>query len=337
MTQGEKIRCATRADVAARAGVSVTIVSYVMNDNRYVDQDKRERVLKAARELNYTPNNVALALRGKNSGQILFVVDNPANERLGSLVRGMDRYAYEKGAVVTLCVTRNEPEFVRQVIRRRFDGIVVSSLQLDEEYIKEFVQAGIPVVLLLTHEYEHMPGTARIGTGMKQGARSAVEYLYKKGCRHFLYIDRFSKRNHFSHMSDSRLSGFVEACRELELPWEDRIITGCSSAEGMQEKIAAFARNAPVDAVVGRNDQVACYAMQSLMAIGRRVPEDVRVIGCDDSSICNLVTPSLSSIHLEDDEICREAIRQLYRLRDGEVITDTSHFGIKIIERESTR
>lgn len=330
------IKCATRADVAKRAGVSVTVVSYVMNNNRYVAQDKRERVLRAAQELNYTPNNVALALRGKNSNQILFIVDSPANERLGCLMRGMDQYAYEKGSVVTLCATRNDPEFVRQVIRRRFDGIVVSSSQLDEEYIREFVKAGIPTVLLLTHDYEDVPGTAQIGTGLYNGAKAAVKFLYAKGCRSFLYIDRFSQRNHFSDMNDCRLSGFVQACKDLDLEWRDRIITGCVSGEMIQERIGAFTREHPVDAVLGRNDRMACYAMLQFRKMGWRVPEDVKIIGVDDSSICNLVTPTLTSIHLSDDEICREAISRIYRLRAGEEITDMPYFPFQIIEREST-
>lgn len=331
-----RIKCATRADVAERAGVSVTVVSYVMNNNRYVDQDKRERVLKAARELNYTPNNIALALRGKNSGQILFIVDSPANERLGYLMRGMDQYAYEKGSVVTLCATRNDPEFVRQVIRRRFDGIIVSSLQLDEQYIREFIRSGIPVVLLLTHEYGSVEGAAKIGTGLHHGAQSAVRFLYDKGCRNFVYIDRFSARNHFSDMNDCRLSGFVTACRELGVAWEDRIISGCTDAGMMQDRLEAFAKAHPVDAVVGRNDRVACYAMRGLMKRGYRIPQEVKVVGFDDSSICNLVTPTLTSVHLEDDEICREAIERIYRLRDGEEIKETPHFATTIIERNST-
>lgn len=331
-----RIKCATRADVAERAGVSVTVVSYVMNNNRYVDQDKRERVLKAARELNYSPNNIALALRGKNSGQILFIVDSPANERLGHMMRGMDQYAYEKGSVVTLCATRNDPEFVRQVIRRRFDGIIISSLQLDEQYIREFIQAGIPVVLLLTHEYVSVEGAAKIGTGLKHGAQSAVRFLYDKGCRNFVYIDRFSARNHFSDRNDCRLSGFITACEELGLEWEGRIVSGCVDAQMMQRKLEKFAKAHPVDAVVGRNDRVACYAMQGLMEQGYRVPQEIKVIGFDDSSICNLVTPTLTSIRLEDDGICREAIERIYRLRDGESVAQTPHFATEIIERGST-
>lgn len=332
-----RIRCATRADVAKRAGVSVTVVSYVMNNNRYVDQEKRERVLKAAQELNYTPNNVALALRGKNSGQILFIVDSPANERLGHLMKGMDQYAYDKGAVVTLCATRNDIEFVRQVIRRRFDGIVISSMQFSEEYVQEFVKAHIPTVLLMNRDYPHVTGVAKIGTGLKHGAKGVIHEMYDKGSRNFLYIDRISQRNHFSDMTDSRLSGFVEACQELGVAWEGRIITGCRDADMLNQKIANFVSEHQVDAVLGRNDQMACYAMHQLIRMGYRVPEDVQVIGFDNSSICNLVTPCLSSIQLQDDSICQEAIRLIYSLRDGETIPPTKHFAYQIIQRESTR
>ena len=73
----QKIKCATRADVAREANVSETIVSYVMNNNRYVAAEKRKRVLEAAEKLNYSPNNMALALSGKDSKQLLFIVDTP--------------------------------------------------------------------------------------------------------------------------------------------------------------------------------------------------------------------------------------------------------------------
>ena len=123
----QKIKCATRADVAREANVSETIVSYVMNNNRYVAAEKRKRVLEAAEKLNYSPNNMALALSGKDSKQLLFIVDTPESERLGSMLGSLDKYAYEKGSVVTLCACRNDESFVSRILSRRFDGIVISS------------------------------------------------------------------------------------------------------------------------------------------------------------------------------------------------------------------
>ena len=80
----------TRADVARMAQVSETIVSYVINNNRYVAKDKRQRVEEAIRRLNYRPNNIARALKGKRSNQILFIADNITNEYLRIQVRISD-------------------------------------------------------------------------------------------------------------------------------------------------------------------------------------------------------------------------------------------------------
>lgn len=332
--ENRQIHCATRADVAKRAGVSVTVVSYVMNNNRYVDKEKRERVLQAAKELNYTPNNVALALRGKKSNQILFIVDNPANERLSRLMGGMDRYAYERGSVVTLCATRNDAEFVRHVIRRRFDGIVISSMSLSEEYIQEFVNAGIPTVLLLTHDYQKVTGVQKIGTGLFRGARSAVEHLYRNGCRNIVYMDRISKRQHFSDMTDCRLHGYAERMEELGLRWQDRIVSYCSTNEEAQAKLGSLIEKGMVDGIVGRNDQMACVAMRQVQRMGLRIPEDIQIIGFDNTSVCEFVTPSLTSIQLDDDAICRKAIELIYEPGYDE---EEAHFSHTIVQRDSTR
>ena len=85
----------TRADVAKMAGVSETIVSYVINNNRYVAMEKRKRVEEAVRALNYRPNNIARALKGKHSNQILFIADHITNEYFASIVSEMDKYAYD--------------------------------------------------------------------------------------------------------------------------------------------------------------------------------------------------------------------------------------------------
>ena len=135
---GEKKERVTRADVAELAGVSETIVSYVMNNNRYVAKDKRERVEEAVRLLNYRPNNVARALKGKPSNQILFIADHITNEYFASIVNEMDQYAYDAGYLISLCGNRNTQEFVSQVISRQYDGIIISSGSFQADYVEQF-------------------------------------------------------------------------------------------------------------------------------------------------------------------------------------------------------
>ena len=336
MQKDNEIKCATRADVAKLAGVSVTVVSYVLNNNRYVDKEKRQRVLEAARELHYTPNNIARALKGKSSQHIIFIVDNTTNERFGRLVGEMDKFAYEKGSIVSLCANRNDPEFVRQIIARRFDGVIISSISFSDEYINELVKAGIPVVVLQSREYPDLTGVAKIGTGLYHGTMDCIDYFYRQGRRHMLYIDRVSKRNHFSDMSDNRYRGFVHGMQKHGLPWEEHIITGCTTEEEVQEKLLEYMRHHPLDAIMGRNDHMACIAMKAVQRAGRRIPEDVGIIGCDDSSVCRLVTPSLTSLKMQEEEIARTAVEMLYEMQQGNRTPEPRKFVPCMVVRRST-
>lgn len=334
MSDQQKPFCAKRADVARRAGVSETIVSYVMNNNRYVNEDKRKRVLRAAQELNYTPSNIARALKGKNSQHIIFIVDNTANEQFGRMVGEMHKVAYEKGAIVTLCANRNDEAFVRMVIARRFDGIIISSISFQEMYIRQFVETGNAVVLLQNRKYEDMEDVAQIGTGLYHGMRECVRFLRDKGRRHILYIDRISQRNHFSSLSDNRYRGYIHEMQDSNL--DSRIITGCINEGEVHQAVLEHMKHFPVDAVIGRNDKMACIAMKAVLQSGRRVPDDVAVIGYDNSSVCTLTTPTLTSMQMQEENIARTAVETLYQLRSGRCVPEYHSFAARMIVREST-
>ena len=201
----------TRADVAKMAGVSETIVSYVINNNRYVAKEKRQRVEAAVKALNYRPNNMARALKGKKSNQILFIADHITNEYFAKIVSEMDQYAYDAGYLLSLCANRNTPEFVSQVISRQYDGIIISSASFPAEYTKQFSQAGIPVVMFRRFRHQKSSeGVSVLGTGLYIGAREAVKHLFERGCKHIVYADRISRRGHTSKPDDLRYSGYQD-------------------------------------------------------------------------------------------------------------------------------
>ncbi len=333
----KQVACATRADVAKRAGVSVTVVSYVVNNNRYVDKEKRARVLKAMAELHYQPNSIARALKGKSSNHIIFIADRITNGNFGELMSRMDAWAYEKGYLISLCTNRNTEEFVRQIISRRFDGIVISSISFPENFIQEFIDAGIPVVILQNRDYHQVKGAGFVHTGLYKGARRCVRYLYERGRRNILYLDRISARGHFSTMEDYRLRGFVEQMAELGLPVEGRVITGCVTQEEVIEKIQAHLREHPVDAIFGRNDNMACIGMQAVLAMGLKVPEDVAVMGFDGTDMSRFIQPALTTMEVEKDGVAKAAMEMLYQMHtEGTVPTEPIRFSTRLIERKST-
>ena len=336
---GEKKERVTRADVAELAGVSETIVSYVMNNNRYVAKDKRERVEEAVRLLNYRPNNVARALKGKPSNQILFIADHITNEYFASIVNEMDQYAYDAGYLISLCGNRNTQEFVSQVISRQYDGIIISSGSFQADYVEQFTKAGIPVVVFRRWQRQEYSGrVALLGTGLYQGARKAAEHLIACGCRHIVFADRISRNGHASKPDDLRLRGMVDALEAagMSLP-QDSIISGRHSHEEMAEAVTQKLKSGvKIDGIFGKDDSIAHTAMMAAVQSGFRVPEDIKVVGFDDSSISRFCSPSMTTIRVDQKNIAKTAIDLLTKMVAGEQ-PESVEFDSILIERESTK
>lgn len=329
----------TRKDVAQMAGVSETIVSYVLNENRYVAKEKRERVLKAVERLQYRPNNIARALKGKRTNHILFICDNISNEYFGKVVEEMDRVSYERGLLISLLRGRNDEQFVSQVISRVFDGIVISSTSFEERYVMELIASGIPVVLLMNREYENVGNLAsKIYTGLQNGVKDCVKLLAGQGRQHIVYIDRVSRIHRFSTLDDWRYNGFI--CQMQECGFrvtKENVITGYESEEQLFEGFQKRIRNGlAVDGIVGRNDSLACTAMTAVMGLGLRVPEDVGVIGFDNSRLSSYVTPRLSTVELNKTAIAEAILNAFEQMFSGEGPA-VEYLEAHLIERESTR
>lgn len=336
MTNNKRV---TRADVAKYANVSETIVSYVVNNNRYVDKNKRERVEEAIKVLNYRPNNVARALKGKRSNQIIFIADQITNEYFSRIVSEMDKFAYDKGYLISLCANRNTKEFVSQVISRQYDGIIVSSTSFPEEYVKQFADANIPLVLFMNRRYRNIPeNVGIINSGLYSGARDCIRYLESKGRRHILYLDRISTKGIKSTMDDLRLSGFVDQMRESKLDFNDeRIIAGCCTEEQVEDEIMKRIQNGlKVDGIFGRNDRLACVAISAIKKLNLKIPEDISIIGFDNSSMSRFCSPKLTTMEMQMKEISKAAIDMLEMIISGESGKLEASFKTKLIPREST-
>lgn len=324
--------------VAREAGVSETIVSYVVNNNRYVDKHKRQRVLEAIDRLGYRPNAAARMLKFKKSNHLIFVADHIDNEHFGKLLAEMDRLLYNKGYFISLVQNRNDDEFIQHIISRQFDGVIVSSISMREEHIKTLCDAGVPVVVLMNRDYPDLPEAAgRVYPGLYEGARQCVRHLYAGGGRHIFYIDRISQRNHFSDALDLRLAGFVDEMRALGLSGDDNIITGCKTEEEVVGRIVAMVNSGvPLDAVFARNDRMAVIVMQAVKRLGLSIPGDVSVIGFDNSNLSRNISPPLTTMEINREAVAGAAIavlQSLFKTGSAEPVK----LQTSLIVRETTR
>jgi len=310
-----KLRPITRKDIAEEAGVSETVVSYVINGNRYVLAEKRKRVEEAIEKLNYRPNIMARALKGKQSNHILLVADDIKGEYFGKLMSEIDQLAYKEGYFVTLCEDRDDEDFIQRIYSRFFDGILIGSASFPIENIQRLINASIPVVLLEIRDYSSITGSfGLINTGLYDGAITAVNALYEKGRKNLLFLDRIGGKG--IDTSDWRTKGFLDQTERLEL--NSDVLSGYQNAEELDQMLSEYMKNAPVDGIVGRNDHVALIGMQVCKNAGIHIGMDCSVIGFDDSRSARYSDPPLTSIAINQKEIAKSVIFMLMTLMKKE-------------------
>lgn len=267
----------TRKDVAREAGVSETIVSYVLNKNRYVKEEKRQRVLEVVEKLQYHPNNIARALHGKGSLQILFLAEELSSGYFSELVSQMSRDAYRRGYMISLCESQEEDEFVSQILSRQFDGLFVSASGVTDRELKLLVKSGIPMVLFLNREIScDLRDTVVVDTGLYEGSRECVKHLVKNGCRNFVYLDKTGKQCD----RDIHWKGFFDQIKESEITFaQEQRISGCEDIKKLEKRLQLLLeKNPSVDAIVARYDNLAAVALSVAGRTGRKVPDDHCII-----------------------------------------------------------
>ena len=329
----------TRKDVALSAGVSETIVSYVINNNRYVDKNKRERVEEAIKKLQYRPNAIARSLKSKKSNHIVFLADKIDNEHFGKLIQEMESSFYSKGYFISLTGNRNDDDFIQHIVSRQYDGVIISSISIDEKRIQTLVNAGIPLVVLMNRTYPYLDESiGKIYPGLLTGAERCVRHLYDGGSRNIIYIDRISERENFSDMSDLRLRGYAGEMEKLGLGYNpDNVITGLRNAEELAREIRKrFSRKERPDGIFARNDNMAAVAMTVLRGMDIKIPEETAVIGFDNSNLSRYTSPALTTMEINRSLIASTAVTMMEKLMAGEKVSP-AELQTKLIIRESTR
>ncbi|MCY1151755.1 MAG: LacI family DNA-binding transcriptional regulator [Sphaerochaetaceae bacterium] len=313
------IKRVTRKDVAERANVSPTIVSYVINNNRYVDSEKRKRVEKALKELGYKPNAIARALKGKQSNHILFIVDDLQSEHFSKIMKQMDSWAFENNYFISLCESRNSDSFVNQVHQRYFDAILIASGTFKQKYIQALINTQIPIVILEMRKYDKLSGDfGLINTGLYEGARLCCKTLIEKQRDKLLFIDSFESMSFTkSTKNDFRYKGFID---ELKMhnyveSINYKIISSCKNEKELQLKLEEVINSGfKVNGVFGRTDSVAIHTMYKLIDMGYRIPKDCSIIGVNNARISRYTTPQVTTLDINREAIGKSIIKILEQL-----------------------
>lgn len=328
-------RPATVADVAALAGVSTQTVSRVANGVKTVRKDNRERVLAAMRKLNYQPNLAARMLQQPRAGILGVATYNTFVSGQVNILHGITDEARERDQLVTLMnFDENGGEtfetIVEKMLAQPVDGVIFVAgwLAVDPPMVDIPPTKKLTVVTAL----QDIPYST-VGSCPRAYGRHTVEYLIERGHRNIVHLAGPGR----SLVAQMRVQGYEDAMAAHGLAFRPVIYGDWTADSGFSAGLE-LSRQRDVSAVYASNDAMANGLIQALELCGRSVPEDISVIGTDDSLVGFVPNLRLTTVHLGAYEVGRLAVRKtLEAIRTGSDEVFHELVDTTIVERETVR
>jgi len=323
----------TIKDVAERAGVSVTTVSRVLNNRGYISEATRKKVYKAMEELDYQPNEVARSLFRKRSNIIGLIVPTVAHPFFAELTAYVETYAYSRGYKVLICNSQldasKEQEYIWMLRRNQVDGIIMASHTLE---VEEYRKLNLPVVTFERFISSRIP---YVTSDNYQGGKLAVELLLARGCTKIahmcgsLHLDMLANQRHraFMDVAESRNVPFFTVETDINVFEIDKY---------EQMLLDLLTEHPDIDGLFLNSDIMAIAAMKVCRKLGKRVPEDVKIIGYDDVSMASLVSPQITTIRQPLAEMSKLSVKLIENMVEGRPVEVENCLPVELVERETT-
>lgn len=323
------------ADVAREAGVSLMTVSRALNNKDGISDVTRSRVHAVVDRLGYRPSGIARGLVTKRTGTLGLVVPDNSNPYFSEVSRGVEHAAFARGYNVFLCNTEEDPQretiVLQSLTEKQVDGLILCSPRLlDAELSKAL--SYFPACVLINRVIDDHNSSA-IHTDDNNGARMAVHHLIERGHRAIGMLAGPER----SFSGRLRQSGYLVAFTEAGIPNETGWMQYCLPMVEASQKatVDLLSRHRNLTALFCFNDLVAVGAMKACIQLGRRVPEDMSIIGFDDIPLASLVTPTLTTIHIPRYEIGRRAGEMLVAKIEGKPMQNLTILPVELAVRAS--
>lgn len=309
------IRRITIADVAAHAGVSTATVSRVLNNTGPVAAETAVRVHTAVRELDYVPHSGARMLAGSRTHTLGLLLPAISDYFFTDVLRGIEQTAYEHGFALLVFTTLNRTDTSQSSImplgQHNTDGLIIFTDSLSDEQLHKYHANGFPLVLLHRSAPEGTTIPA-VAFQNKEGARQMMAHLLACGYQQIGFLQGPAGNEDAAY----REAGYREALAAHRLPvnpvW---IKTGnFHAADGATAVAEWLAEGTLPHAIFAADDDSARGALLALQQAGLRVPEDVAVVGFDDSILSQYLTPPLTTVRAPIELAGRTATERLIEL-----------------------
>ena len=288
------------ADIARALGISTATVSRALKDYPDISQETKNRVKALAKELNYRPNSLAAGLRNSETRIIGVIIPDIVNPFFAKVIKGIMEVAYNADYKVMLCQSdesfEKEVTDARALLSSRVDGLLfsVSNATHDFDHIYEFREAGAPVVIFDKTSPEILDFSSVMIDDI-QAATQATEALIEGNCSRIAHITGPADAYTFA----KRKEGYLAALKKHDLVTSNDWIRECpvlSHEAGREAAEALMALPEPPDAIFAATDLVAIGAIVGVKNAGKRIPEDVSIVGFSDWEVYEAIDPPLSCV-----------------------------------------
>ncbi|EGF6091621.1 LacI family DNA-binding transcriptional regulator, partial [Listeria monocytogenes] len=300
-------------DIAKLSGVSVATVSRVINDNGRFSEETREKVLAVIKETNYQMNFSAKSLRMNKSFSVGILVPDISNYFFSSVVQQIEAILFDQGYSTIICNTgRNldkEMAYLNMLESKMVDGLIVISGADEFGFKYTNAENGIPYVCI-DRQPKDKKDTIFISSNHYQGAFEATEALIHAGVKSPV-IFMHSRQ---SSSAKERLKGFQDALKKNNIRYDPDVskFTVDLQIHDYQKSIITFVNEVTtMDGIFAINDNIALELLNLLPTIGKKIPNDIKVIGFDDTPQCNYTVPKLSSVKQNIPKIAQITVDNL--------------------------
>ncbi|HKF86133.1 MAG TPA: LacI family DNA-binding transcriptional regulator [Candidatus Limnocylindrales bacterium] len=329
-------------EVARLAGVSIATASRVVSEADYpVRAATRERVLVAARTLDYVPNALARGLLKRQVPVVGVIVHDITDPYFAEVVRGVEDAASPAGFLVITCSTERDADRERSYLRllrsMRAAGVIFAGSGRDDDALNEDLQRHIDgireVGAAVVHLSPHAAGAPEVGTDNEGGIAALIRALATLGHERIAFLAGPSGL----FVARDRLAGYRRGLGEAGLPVDERLVvrTSFDREGGALGVDTLLAGDASFTAICCANDLLALGALGRLAELGIRVPGDVSVAGFDDIGVAALTAPALSTVRVHLRELGRRGFLAVARVLEGED-AGHDHLATEVVLRAST-
>lgn len=329
---------ATIKDVAARAKVSVATVSRILNELDGYSEETKERVLEAIKELGYQRNAIARGLVTKSTNTIGVLIPIVSAYFYAEILNGIEDKANKHGYGIFLCNTGvngvRAESYIKMLGERQVDAIIIVSLAMNEEYYNLLNSLKIPYILVSTLSYKYKIPYIKVDD--QQASYTATQYLIENGHKKIALISGY-KEDKIAGMP--RVNGYTNALQDYDLEVNERLIkygdfTYDSGLRCMEELLKEKDK---FTAIFATSDEMAMAALSVMHKNKIEVPEEISIIGYDNTLIAQMSNPPLTTIAQPLHEMGEKAMDRILGMLETGKSGDNIILPHKVVERDTVK